>query len=153
MRIAERVFSYDDCKYGIVLRRNLITDDNWFGGRVYAFGRTKEGFLLCLEGELDEKGIQAGTSDVIGMYIPTLDGITQEGLELLRRGGIIPKENIPEVVEEIKETIEEDEVVEDVPQMDTVKVAEITAKVTEIVNKKLETRPRRPSHPAKGRKK
>jgi hypothetical protein len=153
VNIGDKYFTREDVKCGIILRKSLIADDNWFGGNVYAFGKTVDGFLLCMGGQLDDTGEQYPNNEVIGVYIPTLDGLSGNAIEMLTKAGYLtPMPEpiaVPEPLPFEPENIEE---IEEPEPITLAKEAEIISKVTEIVNKKVAARPRRVTKAGKGKK-
>lgn len=129
----------------MILREQLISDPNWFGGRVYGFGKTEEGFLLCIEGSVDQTGQIFPANEVIGIYIPTLEGISDVGIALLKQSGYLDDE--PIISQEVKPVEDAIEETEEKPQNVITHQAEVTSKINALVNERLANRSRRVTNP------
>lgn len=98
LKLGGKTFTYDDICKGIIPITQFIKEPNWYGGRVKSFGKTKENFLLCIEGKR-----------VIGIYFPNVDylsEITLAGLQLMEKEGIVEEliddSNVPHEAINIK---------------------------------------------------
>lgn len=81
-------FNFNDSVGGRKSVTSYNVGHNFYGGSVDNFYPTKEGFLMC---------VQNHTNKVVGLYIPFLDSVTSEGLQLLEAEGLIPKTNTDSV--------------------------------------------------------
>lgn len=136
MIIGSKEFVYNDIKAGRVEPKILGLSPDWYGGRVEYFGKTVDGFLLCVEN---------GTQSIIGCYVPTLDGLSKEALNLLVEHGVITEDDIPTVeeVEDSNPNIENTIDVEEVNVNDTVEevdTEDVTNKINEKVNARIKAR-------------
>lgn len=142
-RIGNRVFTRQDIKLGIILKNELIQDPNWFGGRVYGFGKTKEGFYLCVEGNVDRKtGFIAAGDDVIGIYIHTPEQLTEEGINLLKENGLYDGKMKVSVKQIPSESTADEQ-----PHVNMEQFAKYASEVDKVVSEKLLMRAKRESKP------
>ena len=148
VKIGKKSFSRGDINDGMIMRETLQPDVNWFGGRVYSFGKnlTYKGLYLCVEGQIDDRGNMFPGAEIIGIFIKSFDELSPESLELLEEEGLYsPNEVAP--IEEVKPSEDVVEAEESESIVDIVKMAETMASVNDIVNKRLATREKRVSNP------
>lgn len=78
VKVGDRLFHKNDGNQGRKELHDFNLPLGWYGGRAEWFSKTKEGFYLVIEED-----------HAIATYIPTLEGVTEEGLKLLKDNGYL----------------------------------------------------------------
>jgi hypothetical protein len=86
-QIAGKQFTYDD----VTEKKATGFGQDYYGGNVQYFGKTKEGFLLC---------VKKNKPEIIDIFVDE-DSLTAEGLKLLlkEQGEEVPFEHVEEAID------------------------------------------------------
>lgn len=124
-------------------KRLIPSSSNFFGGSVYSFDKTPEGFYLIVLRNTDggNDGKYFPSENIGGVIVPDISVVTNDGKKLLEEANLLTEEELLPF-EEPKEVPEEE-----FKPVDAGKLAEVISKTTELVNNKLQNRERRVSKP------
>lgn len=127
----------------VTKKRLIPNSSNFFGGSVYSFDKTAEGFFLIVLRNTDggNDGKCFPSDKIGGVMVPDLTIVTEQGLQLLEEEGVLTEEELVPF-EEPKQEVQEELI-----PVNTEKMAAAINKTTELVNSKLQNRERRVSKP------
>ena len=122
--------------------RIVPNSTGFFGGSVYSFDKTAEGFYLVVFRDTDKSGDgEAHPSDRLGgVLILSLDGVTQDGISLLQAEGLLGNS---EVIGSVGPEVEEEDSFN--PETRSMDDGEVMSKINQLVADKMVGRPRKVS--------
>ena len=151
MQLRELVLTQTDYSISQKTGGRLVPNSTrFFGGSVYSFDKTTEGFFLCTfrDTNVSGDGEPCPSDRIGGVLILSTEGITESGLKLLEAAGLLTDDEEDEEDGDVaQETKAPPASLEEFTPEREMKDAEVLASVSAIMNAKLAGKTKKESNP------